>query len=74
MSVRRPPFGKADRYDRRQIERESARHGLTDPHQGSTHQKLKMNFAKRRKIKQTGMATAMRIAGLEQEGDHHRVC
>ena len=29
-------------------------------------------FAKRRKIKQVGMATALQIVGLELEGEHHR--
>lgn len=65
-------WGSWGAYDRRQIQRESARHGVADPLQGLTHQNFKANFAKRRKIKQTGMATALRIAGLEQEGDHHR--
>lgn len=64
-------WGSWGAYDRRQIERESARHGLADPLHGLTHQNFKANFAKRRKIKQTGMTTALRIAGLEQDGDHH---
>lgn len=33
---------------------------------------LKADFAKGRKIKQVGMTTAMRIAGLEPKGAHHR--
>lgn len=65
-------WGSWGAYDRRQIERESARHGLADPLAGLTHQNLKANFAKRRKIKQVGMATALQIAGLELEGEHHR--
>jgi inhibitor of KinA sporulation pathway (predicted exonuclease) len=39
---------------------------------GLAHQNLKAGFAKRRRIKQVGMATALRIAGLELEGEHHR--
>jgi len=65
-------WGSWGAYDRRQIERESARHGLTDPLAGLAHVNLKAAFAKARRIKQVGMATALRIAGLELEGEHHR--
>lgn len=65
-------WGSWGAYDRRQIERESARHGLADPLAGLPHQNLKAAFAKRRKIKQVGMATALQIVGLELEGEHHR--
>ena len=65
-------WGSWGKYDARQIERETARHGLADPLAGLPHQNLKAAFAKRRKIKQVGMATALQIAGLELEGDHHR--
>ena len=65
-------WGSWGAYDRRQIERESARHGLADPLAGLAHQNLKAAFAKRRKIKQVGMATALQIVGLELEGEHHR--
>ncbi|MCA3187999.1 MAG: exonuclease domain-containing protein [Cupriavidus sp.] len=65
-------WGSWGAYDRRQIERESARHGLADPLAGPPHVNLKATFAKARKIKQVGMATALQIVGLELEGEHHR--
>lgn len=65
-------WGSWGAYDRRQILRESARHGLDEPLVGLPHQNLKAAFAKARKIKQVGMVTALRIAGLELEGEHHR--
>lgn len=65
-------WGSWGKYDRRQIERETARHGLVDPLAGLPHHNLKAAFAKRRKIKQVGMATALQIVGLELEGEHHR--
>nr|WP_283773250.1 3'-5' exonuclease [Craterilacuibacter sp. RT1T] len=65
-------WGSWGKYDARQIERETARHGLADPLAGLPHQNLKAAFAKRRKIKQVGMATALQIVGLELEGEHHR--
>ncbi|WP_115617869.1 3'-5' exonuclease [Chromobacterium vaccinii] len=60
------------KYDLHQIERENIRHGLADPLTGLTHINLKSVFAKRRKIKQVGMATALQIVELELQGDHHR--
>ncbi len=65
-------WGSWGGYDRRQIERESARHGLADPLPGLPHQNLKATFAKARRIKHVGMATALQIVGLELEGEHHR--
>jgi len=65
-------WGSWGAYDRRQIERESVRHGLVDPLLGLHHRNLKSEFAKRRKIKQVGMSTALQIAGLELHGEHHR--
>ncbi|MCG9105730.1 exonuclease domain-containing protein [Laribacter hongkongensis] len=59
-------------YDRKQIERECARHGIADPLAELEHRNLKAVFAKRRKIKQVGMATALQIAGLPLEGAQHR--
>lgn len=67
-----PCWGSWGAYDRHQIERESARHALPDPLASLTHLNLKAAFAKRRKIKQVGMATALQIAGLALEGTHHR--
>lgn len=65
-------WGSWGAYDRRQIERECARHGIADPLAPLPHQNLKASFAKARKIKQVGMATALQIVGLELEGEHHR--
>lgn len=65
-------WGSWGAYDRRQIERESARHGLADPLAGLAHVNLKAAFAKARKIKQVGMVTALQIVGLPLEGQHHR--
>jgi inhibitor of KinA sporulation pathway (predicted exonuclease) len=64
-------WGSWGKYDARQIERETARHGLADPLAGLPHVNLKASFAKASKIKQVGMATALQIAGLEMEGEHH---
>lgn len=65
-------WGSWGAYDRRQIERECARHGIADPLAGLPHVNLKATFAKARKIKQVGMITALQIAGLKLGGDHHR--
>ena len=59
-------------YDRRQIQRDCVWHGVADPLTGLPHQNLKAEFAKCRKIKQVGMATALQIVGLILEGSHHR--
>lgn len=64
-------WGSWGAFDHNQIGRESARHGVADP-LPLPHQNLKKAFAKARKIKQVGMATALRIAGLMPEGEHHR--
>lgn len=65
-------WGSWGAYDRRQVERECARHGITDPLARLHHQNLKASFAKARKIKQVGMSRALQIAGLELDGEHHR--
>lgn len=65
-------WGSWGAFDRNQIEREGTRHGIADPLAGLPHQNLKKNFAKARKIKQVGMAAALRIVGLTPEGNHHR--
>jgi inhibitor of KinA sporulation pathway (predicted exonuclease) len=65
-------MGSWGAYDPRQIERECARHGIADPLAHLHHKNLKASFAKARKIKQVGMATALQIAGLELEGEHRR--
>lgn len=65
-------WGSWGAYDRRQIERENARHRVPDPLAGLAHVNLKALYAKRRKIKQVGMTKALQIVGLEIEGEHHR--
>lgn len=65
-------WGSWGAYDRRQIERECVRHSIENPLARLSHTNLKANFAKTRKIKQVGMATALKIAGLTLTGDHHR--
>jgi inhibitor of KinA sporulation pathway (predicted exonuclease) len=65
-------WGSWGNYDARQIERECLRHGIAHPFAGLAHVNLKGRFAKLRGIKQVGMATALKIAGLPLEGQHHR--
>lgn len=65
-------WGSWGDYDRRQIERDCARHGVANPLEGMPHQNLKRQFAKGQGIKAVGMATALKIAGLSLEGAHHR--
>lgn len=59
-------------YDKNQIDRESGRHNIFAPTRDMHHENLKANFAKNRRIKQVGMVTALKIAGLEMLGEHHR--
>jgi inhibitor of KinA sporulation pathway (predicted exonuclease) len=65
-------WGSWGAYDRNQIERECYRHKIPNPMSNMRHENLKSNFAKNRKIKQVGMSTALKIAGLAFEGEHHR--
>lgn len=65
-------WGNWGNYDRKQIERECARHDIANPLAELEHRNLKATFAKRRKIKQVGMATALQIAGLPLEGGFFR--
>lgn len=58
-------------YDRKQFERDGARHGVSNP-VALPHLNAKRLFSKARKIKQVGMATALQIVGLALEGEHHR--
>lgn len=59
-------------YDLRQLERDSARHGVDNP-LAMPHQNVKRLFAKAQKIgKEVGMAKACDLAGLELLGTHHR--
>ncbi len=65
-------WGSWGAYDCRQIERECVQHSIENPLALLSHTNLKVTFAKTRKIKQVGMATALKIAGLTLTGDHHR--
>ena len=58
--------------DRRQIEQECARHRSPHPLGWLAHRNLKREFAKARKIKQVGIAGALRLAGIERQGTPHR--
>jgi inhibitor of KinA sporulation pathway (predicted exonuclease) len=59
-------------YDRRQLARDSARHGVAEPI-ALPHQNAKRLFAKSQRIgKEVGMAKACELAGLVLEGSHHR--
>ena len=57
--------------DRRQIEQECARHRSPHPLGWLAHRNLKREFAKARKIKQVGIAGALRLAGIERQGAAH---
>lgn len=59
-------------YDRLQVARECARHAVANPLAQLPHTNLKAAFAKARRIKQVGMMTALKIAGMPLEGTHHR--
>ncbi|CAB3805392.1 hypothetical protein LMG28614_06198 [Paraburkholderia ultramafica] len=59
-------------YDRKQLERDSARHGIAMPI-ALPHQNAKRLFAKRQRIgKEVGMAKACELVGLALAGTHHR--
>jgi inhibitor of KinA sporulation pathway (predicted exonuclease) len=65
-------WGSWGAYDRKQFERECARHGTSDP-LGMEHLNLKRLFAKAQRIgKEVGMLKALQLAGLQLEGPHHR--
>ncbi|MGE1002981.1 exonuclease domain-containing protein [Ralstonia pseudosolanacearum] len=59
-------------WDRKQLDRDSARHGITPPID-LPHVNAKRLFAKARRIgKEVGMAKACELVGLRREGAHHR--
>jgi inhibitor of KinA sporulation pathway (predicted exonuclease) len=59
-------------YDRRQLDRDSARHGVVAPIV-LEHENLKRRFAKTRRIgKEVGMVKACELVGLTLAGTHHR--
>ncbi|WP_332389402.1 3'-5' exonuclease [Burkholderia ubonensis] len=59
-------------YDRRQFERDSARHGVSMPIV-MPHENAKRLFARAQRIgKEVGMARACALAGLPLIGAHHR--
>jgi inhibitor of KinA sporulation pathway (predicted exonuclease) len=65
-------WGSWGAFDHRQLERECARKGLSNPLASLPHTNLKARFAKRLGIKQVGMAKALQLAGLPLLGAHHR--
>ncbi|WP_176044432.1 3'-5' exonuclease [Burkholderia vietnamiensis] len=59
-------------FDRKQLERDSARHGVAMPI-ALPHQNAKRLFAKKQRIgKEVGMAKACELVGLALAGTHHR--
>jgi inhibitor of KinA sporulation pathway (predicted exonuclease) len=59
-------------YDRKQLERDCARHGIESP-LPLPHENLKRLFAKRQRIgKEVALATACQLAHLKLEGAYHR--
>lgn len=59
-------------YDRKQFERDSARHGVAEPID-LPHLNAKRMFAKAQRIgKEVGMVKACELANLKLEGTHHR--
>jgi len=59
-------------YDRKQLDRDSARHGVATPI-ALGHENLKRRFAKARRIgKEVGMVKACELVGLALAGTHHR--
>jgi inhibitor of KinA sporulation pathway (predicted exonuclease) len=62
-------WGKSDL---RLLERDSARNSIANPLAGWMHRDLKAAFAEGRGIRQVGLKTALRLAGLSPQGEHHR--
>ena len=59
-------------WDRKQLGRDSARHGVAAPI-ALEHENAKRRFAKARRIgKEVGMVKACELVGLQLEGTHHR--
>ncbi|WP_186173044.1 3'-5' exonuclease, partial [Burkholderia gladioli] len=59
-------------YDRKQLERDSARHSVAMPI-ALPHQNVKRLFARRQRIgKEVGMVKACELVGLTLAGTHHR--
>jgi len=65
-------WGSWGASDLRAIAFDCAYHGIEIPLDGWQHRNLKAEFAKQRKIKQVGMARAMKILGIVLDGAHHR--
>lgn len=65
-------WGSWGAFDCRQLQRECARKGLGNPLASLRHTNLKDQFAKRRRIKQVGMAKALELTGMPLLGSHHR--
>lgn len=65
-------WGSWGKFDATQLARDCERHGIENPLSGFEHVNLKRQFAKIRKIKEVGMARALKMLGLPLEGTHHR--
>lgn len=65
-------WGSWGKYDLKHIEQQCRQFQVENPLERLTHHNLKAEFAKERNIKQCGMMAALRIAGLEPQGQHHR--
>lgn len=65
-------WGSWGQFDATQFARDCKRHGAPDALAGFEHLNLKRRFAKARKIKEVGMARALKMVGLPLEGAHHR--
>jgi inhibitor of KinA sporulation pathway (predicted exonuclease) len=65
-------WGSWGKYDFNQIERDCVRNSISSPLADFSHRNLKRDFAKKRKIKEVGVAKALEIAGLQFFGTHHR--
>ena len=59
-------------YDLNQLRQDCERHRLELPVSLEKHINLKQEFALKMNVRPCGMAKALRIAGLELEGTHHR--
>lgn len=65
-------WGSWGAYDMHQIARDCGKHRVRNPLESIRHENFKAVFAKHRKIKQVGMATALKIVGIEPVGEKHR--
>lgn len=65
-------WGSWGAFDARHLGRECARKDLACQLLALPHVNLKAEFARRRRIRQVGMRSALKIVGHEHQGAHHR--